>query len=190
MENWRDETTWLDRTWNSQPGGAVSTTSSGLAINSKADSGNFTTRNVMRIKVANCVTQAPCEVLTTETIFTIGSTTYLFNGVEQIMDIAPYIKDSRTFLPLRFVARATGVLDENILFNQEYQTVTLIKGDRVVVVTIGSNILQVNGASINMDSAPELIDPPGRTMFPIRWVATALACNVDWDEDTQEVKIW
>jgi|GEM_PF-5634165 len=136
------------------------------------------------------VTPAPGEVITTETIFTIGSTTYLFNGVEQTMDIAPYIKDGRTFLPLRFVARATGVRDENILFDQEHQTVTMIKGDRVVITTIGSNILRVNGALITLDTAPELIDPPGRTMFPIRWIATALGCNVDWNEDTQEVTVY
>ena len=169
------DTGWLNRAYR---GGA------------KSDSSVFITGTVVRLKVANCVTPAPGEVVTTDTIFTIGSTTYTVNGVEQTMDIAPYIKDDRTFIPLRFVARATGVSDDNILFNQEYQTVTLIKGDRVVVVTIGSNILQVNGAAVTMDTAPELVDPPGRTMFPIRWVATALGCNVDWDPDTQEVRIY
>ena len=33
------------------------------------------------------------------------------------MDVAPYIKDSRTFLPLRYVADALGVPDSNITFN-------------------------------------------------------------------------
>ena len=160
------------------------------ATGAESDSSVFTTGSIVRLKVANCVTPAPGEVMTTDTVFTIGSTTYTLNGVEQTMDIAPYIKDDRTFIPLRFVARATGVSDDNIIFNQEYQTVTMIKGDRVVVVTIGSNILQVNGAAVTMDTAPELVDPPGRTMFPIRWVATALGCNVDWDPDTQEVRIY
>ena len=172
---------------DSQPAGWLNRA---YATDPKADSSVFITGTVVRLKAANCVTPAPGEVVASDTVFTIGSTTYTVNGVEQTMDIAPYIKDDRTFIPLRFVARATGVSDENILFNQEYQTVTLIKGDRVVVTTIGSNILQVNGAAITMDTAPELVDPPGRTMFPIRWVATALGCNVDWDPDTQEVRIY
>lgn len=105
------------------------------------------------------------------------------------MDIAPYIKDDRTFIPLRYVAHAAGVADENIIF--EYPSaITLIKGDRVVLVTIGSSLLQVNGDGIYMDTTPELIFPPGRTMFPVRWVAIALGCNVEWNPDSQEVTVY
>ena len=128
------------------------------------------------------------EVAAPETIFTIGSKRYTVNGVALYMDVAPYIKDGRTFIPLRYAARASGVADENIVFT--YPMVTLVKENRVVVAAIGSNLLHVNGEAFTMDTAPELIDPPGRTMFPIRWLATALGCNVEWNAETREVRIY
>ena len=128
------------------------------------------------------------EAFVQETIFTIGSNRYTVNGQTLYMDVAPYIKDGRTFIPLRYAARASGVADENIVFT--YPMVTLIKDNRVVVAAIGSNILHVNGEAFVMDATPELIDPPGRTMFPIRWLATALGCNVEWNAETREVRIY
>lgn len=124
------------------------------------------------------------------TIFTIGSKYYTVNGVRETMDIAPYITDDRTFIPLRFVARATGVADQNILYNQPQKIVTMIKGERIVQVTIGSLNLLVNEDWTVMDTVPVLIDPPGRTMFPVRWIAEALGCKVDWDPITKEVRIY
>ncbi len=35
---------------------------------------------------------------------TIDSTTILVNGSEVVLDVAPFIKDGRTFVPLRFIA--------------------------------------------------------------------------------------
>ncbi|MEW6424462.1 MAG: copper amine oxidase N-terminal domain-containing protein [Bacillota bacterium] len=45
--------------------------------------------------------------------------------------------------------------------------VTLIKGDKVVQLTIGSNVMLINGVAVNMDVAAEIVDP-GRTMLPFR----------------------
>ncbi|MDI6604139.1 MAG: copper amine oxidase N-terminal domain-containing protein [Thermoanaerobacteraceae bacterium] len=39
-------------------------------------------------------------------IFTIGKNEYSINGQPYPMDVAPYIKDDRTFLPLRYIAYA------------------------------------------------------------------------------------
>ena len=86
-------------------------------------------------------------------------------------------------LPVRYVAYALGVAAENILWDGK--TATLIKGDKVVQVTAGSKVMVVNGASINLDAAPELKD--GRTMPPFRWIAWAFGAAVDWDAETQTV---
>ncbi|MDI6717395.1 MAG: copper amine oxidase N-terminal domain-containing protein, partial [Actinomycetota bacterium] len=77
--------------------------------------------------------------------FVIGSTSYTVNGVTKTMDAAPYIKDSRTFVPVRYVANALGVTDDNIIWDGVKKTVTLIKGDRVVQMTIGSKTMLING---------------------------------------------
>ena len=45
----------------------------------------------------------------------------------------------------------------------------------------------INGVVITIDASPEIIS--GRTMLPIRWVAQALGVNIDWNAETQSVKI-
>jgi len=135
-----------------------------------------------KLVVATCVTPAPGEQKST-VVFTINSTTFTVNGVAYTMDVAPYIKDSRTFIPVRYAAQACGVTAENILFSEG--KVTLIKGDKVVQLTIGSKVMVINGVAINMDVAAELSSD--RTMLPFRWIAQALDAKVNWDEATQTV---
>lgn len=151
------------------------------------DAGEFDTATAVKIKVGNCVTPAPGELKAVSS-FKIGDTKFKMNGVEKTMDVAPYIKDSRTYMPLRFVAQAAGVADANIMWNAADQSVVLIKGDRVVKLTIGSTTMLINGVTFTMDVAPEIVDP-GRTMLPIRWVAQALGADVQWDEATQTVTV-
>ena len=95
------------------------------------------------------------------------------------MDVAPYIKDGRTFLPLRYVANALDVDDDNIIWDPVSKAVTIFKGDRIAQVTIGSKTMLVNGVTINMDVAPEITDE--RTMLPIRWMGQALGASIDWN---------
>ena len=103
------------------------------------------------------------------------------------MDVAPYIKNDRTFLPVRFVSNAVGVADDNILWNDATKTVTILKGDRTVQMTINSKIMKVNGADIAIDVAPEI--KSDRTMLPIRALSTALGCEILWDDATRTVTI-
>jgi len=142
---------------------------------------------VTKVAVAKVITPAPEQTKVT-TVFKIGEATYTVNGVEKTMDVAPYIKNDRTYLPIRFAAYAAGVTDSNIIWNGEEQSVLLIKGDRVVKLTVGSTTMLINGVPFVMDVAPENVDP-GRVMLPVRWVAQALGCDVQWDEATQSVTI-
>ncbi|MGI5822228.1 MAG: copper amine oxidase N-terminal domain-containing protein [Bacteroidales bacterium] len=139
-----------------------------------------------KILVANCVTPAPKDTLATA-VFTIGEPAFTVNGVEMTMDVAPYIKNDRTFLPVRFVSNAVGVANENIYWNDATKTVTIIKGERAVQMTIGSKIMKINGAEIAIDVAPEI--KADRTMLPIRALSTALGCEILWDDATRTVTI-
>ena len=131
---------------------------------------------------AVCVTPAPGDEKQSAS-FVIGSSNYTINDVEATMDVVPYVKDGRTYLPVRYVGYALGVAPENILWDGK--TATLIKGDKVVQVTVGSKAMIVNGANINLDAAPELKD--GRTMLPFRWIAWAFGASVNWDGASQTV---
>lgn len=136
---------------------------------------------------ATCVTPAPDQKAGVAA-FKIGDTKYTVNGEEKTADVAPYIKGDRTYVSLRYVAESLGVSSDNIIWNAADQSVVLIKGDRVVKVTIGSNTMYINGVAFEMDVAPELVDP-GRTMLPIRWVGQALGATISWDATTQTVSV-
>jgi hypothetical protein len=121
-------------------------------------------------------------------VFTIGSTHYTADQQTLTMDAAPYIKNSRTFLPLRFVANALGIPDADITYDDATQKVTIVDGAAMMVkLSIGSTYLFVNGIPTTMDVAPEII--AGRTFLPISWIAQALGFNATWDAVTQTVTL-
>jgi hypothetical protein len=143
------------------------------------DAGLFDTATAAKGVVARVATPAPGDQKNVA-VFKIGESSFTLNGVEIAMDVAPYLQNDRTYLPVRFAANVCGVSDDNIMWNPSDYSVVMIKGDRIVKLVIGSNTMLINGVPFNMDVAPEIVDP-GRTMLPLRWVAQALGCSVDWD---------
>ncbi len=135
------------------------------------------------------VVVAPGLVLANDT-FSIGSNTYYVNGQAQTMDVAPYIEDGRTMLPVRYVAEALGIPDGNIRYDQDTQTVTIIdvgSSNGAIKLTIGSDVMSVVGGQVTMDTTPEIRD--GRVFLPIHWIAQGLGANISWDPDNQQVTI-
>lgn len=140
------------------------------------------------VKVANAtvITPAPSTVKR-EAVFTLNSTTCTVNGEQMTMDVAPYLKDGRTYLPVRYVGYALGISPANVLWDNSTRTATFIKGNRVVQVTVASKVLKINGASVTMDVAAEMKN--GRVMVPFRWIAQAFGAQVDWNGTSQTVTV-
>jgi len=102
------------------------------------------------------------------------------------MDTVPKIyPPGRTFVPVRFLGNALGVDDKNITWEKNSQSVTL-KGKKTLKLQIGSKTMYSDSNAVQMDVAP-LIQPPGRTMLPARYVAEGLGYIVEWDADNQLV---
>jgi len=140
----------------------------------------FDTGNV-RVTAANVV-----STTARTTVFTVGSTAFTVNGVAQPpIDVAPFIQDGRTMMPIRAAANAAGVTNDNIFF--EAGVITIIRGDRVAQFTLGSRVMVVNGVAMNMDVAPALVS--NRALIPVRWVATALGVPVVWDATARTVTV-
>lgn len=118
----------------------------------------------------------------------IGSTQYQVNGQLRQMDAVPVIYESRTLLPIRYVAEAVGA---TVKWDATTEKVTVTLEDTVVELWIGNNTARVNGISTQIDAnnsqVKPLILPPGRTMIPLAFVSRSLGCNVQWNELTQEV---
>ena len=138
---------------------------------STIDMGEFDNSTAAKAVAAVIVTPAP-EAGTA--VFNVGSTIYTAGGVTKVMDAAPYIKDGRTYVPVRYLALALGVAENDIQF--ENGVVTLTKGTDVVKLTIGSTSLLKNDATVTMDVAPEVTSD--RTMLPARFVAEAFGAQV------------
>ena len=110
---------------------------------------------------------------------TLGQTTYTVGGVQKTMDVAPIIRQSRTMLPVRYVAEALGA---KVDWDGKTST-AIITGDSVEIrITVGSSSATVNGTAVSLDS-PAFIES-SRTYMPVRFVAEALGAKVDWDGAT------
>lgn len=58
----------------------------------------------------------------------------------------------------------------------------------IIVMTIGDTNYTVNGKTETMNQAP-ILEPTGRTMVPVRFVAEALGATVSWNEALKQVTI-
>ncbi len=117
----------------------------------------------------------------------IGSRDYKIRGETYNGDVAPFLNNGRTFLPIRPVAYALGIDDEDITWDDKEQTITLNKDSQTVVLQIGNNMMTHNGKSVKMDTAPQISG--GRACLPVAMVAQAFGADVSWDADQQRVTI-
>lgn len=104
------------------------------------------------------------------------------NGVvSQVrMDIAPFIYQSRTMLPIRFVAESLGFM---VTWDANTRTVYLIDKENIVQIPVDTNNIIVNGNTFVSDVKPMIKN--NRTMLPVANVARALGLedgkDILWD---------
>lgn len=143
----------------------------------------LTSRNIL---VAYYETSKVTEPVTEEprAVFSVGSTSYVHCTGLREMDVAPYVRDGRVFIPLRFVAASLDV--DSIEWNG--QEVTLVKAERVVQVVPGNLTMMIDGKPVLMDIAAEIIQP-GRVMLPYRYIAEAFGAKISWDNIERTVTV-
>lgn len=129
----------------------------------------------------------PSESTSVVATFTLGRATYQVNGVGFQMDIAPYMANNRTYVPVRYLAYALGLKDSDIVWEASSERVFLTKDGKTVFLQIGNMYLNNNGQSQQMDVAPEVSQD--RVCLPARWVAEAFGAKVEWVQDTNTVII-
>ncbi len=106
---------------------------------------------------------------------TIGSKLAYINNAEHDLDAAPLNRNSRTMLPVRFVAEALGA---TVGWDGATSTVTVTSDTAEIKIVIGATTATVNGQSIALDS-PAFIES-SRTYLPVRFVAENLGATVEW----------
>lgn len=105
-------------------------------------------------------------------------------GVPLAMDVPPVIADGRTLVAVRFVGEAVG---GQVEWDPVRRMVTVSTLQDSVVLTIGQREALVNGESVAMEVPAQLI--ANRTMVPLRFIAEALGCTVEWDGTTRTANI-
>ena len=130
------------------------------------------------------------EVLDANAVFTlyVNSNKYsirngdLYEG--GTLSAAPFIYNQTTMVPLRGVIDRFGA---DLAWDADNRTVTVIKGEDTVVLTIDVDKAQVNGKTQDLDTPP--IINRNRTFIPLRFVSEGLGFEVTWNADEKSVTI-
>lgn len=106
------------------------------------------------------------------------------NGNRLSPDSSPYLENSRTFVPIRFIAEALNV---TIDWDGSNKTALITDGNNEIALPVGSTAAYVNGVSYNVDAPIKLYND--RIYIPIRFVSEFLNCTVEWNQSNYSVNI-
>lgn len=96
----------------------------------------------------------------------------------------PRIENGSTLLPLRAIADALGLYTN---YNSTDKLIT-IKGDNTELqMKVGEKSAIINGKIVELNTPAKVID--GTTFVPVRFIAEAFSCKVDYNANTKTVSI-
>ena len=138
---------------------------------------------------------------TKSVLFQPGEYNYTLNDRKLTMDAAPFTKDGRTYIPLRFLAHSLGVDNKTISWDRSTGTASLVyQGDsnmeikvqagqhQLIINYLDNEALEVmNSDKSQMDVAPLVKE--GRVFLPARWVAQACGYSVQWNQNTGSILV-
>ena len=114
--------------------------------------------------------------------FYIDQPFYFVNGQKMLLDSAPFIKDNRTYLPVRSVSETVGA---SVEWDSNARMITIKSDSNTIRLWIDEDQALVNSSLVKIDAAPFIQN--GRTMLPIRFVAENLGMEIEWNQQKQEI---
>ncbi|MBR4015075.1 MAG: InlB B-repeat-containing protein [Anaerotignum sp.] len=125
-------------------------------------------------------------------VVTINSMKYLLNGKTMMMDSAPFIDgNNRTMLPVRVIANALGITNDNIKWDSATKTAYFTREDgKVVSCTVNSNVIQIGDEKVTIDTVPVIRN--GRIYLPMRALFNVFDVpdeNILWDAVARTVTV-
>jgi Leucine-rich repeat (LRR) protein len=106
------------------------------------------------------------------------------DGKEKQLEQAPQVVDGRILISLRELFETLGA---KVDWNPKNSQINATKGNRTVVLKIGSKNAKINGALKTLDVEPQLFNE--KTYVPVRFVSEALGAEVKWDALSSSVYI-
>lgn len=158
--------------------------------NYKYNDDDFQKFSVAAANYLNVITPADSDIIDNkiDAQFVIGQASYTNNGTVVTMDAAPYIdSNSRTMVPIRYIANACGISDDNIVWNGATQTATMSGANTVVTIKVGASTITTSTGTITMDTVA--VNKDGRIYVPLRFIANAFGADVAWNQATKTASI-
>lgn len=106
------------------------------------------------------------------------------NGKSVVSDVAPFIDNDRTLVPIRVISENLGY---SVNWDNQTRKVTVKNNDKSIELTIGKKDVNVNGNKSSIDVAPMIKNE--RTFVPLRFISESFDNDVNWDNNTRTVKI-
>lgn len=123
----------------------------------------------------------------------------IVDGKEIKTDVAPFIKNGRTMVPVRFISEALGI---DVTYEKvkkvdpetgEYVPVDQVcfKKDNNSLITIDEEGIDADGLyfNIGIEYGESMVTKQNRTFVPIRFIANALHLDVNWNKVTNTVEL-
>lgn len=108
----------------------------------------------------------------------------LVNDQALAADVQPVLDGNRVLVPLRVIVEHLGA---GIEWNGSARTVTIIRGETNVRLTINANTALKNGATVSLDVPARLV--AGRTLVPLRFVSEVLGADAQWSAADRTVRV-
>jgi hypothetical protein len=116
----------------------------------------------------------------------------LYDGINVFMngkhiafdDAKPENLNGRVLVPVRVISEEMGA---DVTYNSQTKQVIIVKGNKTIELTIGSQEAYVNGDKVLLDVPATAVE--GRTMVPLKFVSENMDAYVDWDGESQVVFI-
>ncbi len=121
-----------------------------------------------------------------EVKLTIGSTKMTINGTpaDKPLSAPPYIRNERTFVPIRVISEAFGA---DVTWYPQTKGIVIEFMERKIEMQVGSKEAFINGKKVILTNAPEIKN--GSTFVPLRFVTESLDAVIGWNPDAREITI-
>lgn len=131
---------------------------------------------------------AEAAVTASEPISGGKSINVFVDGNAVVFDVQPVIINDRTMIPIRKLANAIGISDNNVMYDDVTRRAVFINGAQTVILTIDNAAAQVNGENVMLDSPATIVSD--RTLVPLRFISETFGYTVDYNDDGTTLNVY
>lgn len=106
------------------------------------------------------------------------------NGEAVNFDVAPFIKNNMTYVPVRGFFEKLGA---KVVWKSNTKEIIIYKGRTVLVLILNNRWTVIDDRYVDAYTTPIMVN--SKTYVPVRYISEILGATVTWDQKTQNVNI-